>query len=318
MGSRRKTEAVLALVALGLTLLGAAGELPPGAVGALQLRAVYGLAFSPTDGGLGVATYYGVFLYTVPELEQTRSFSLSGVAYSLAFSPDGKRLAAGTFSQVVVWDYETGEQIATYEGRFGIVYALEFTPDGEGLLIGAGDGTLTLWDWFRDEVRWSHKGHSGAVRGVAVSPAGSMCASGSADQGVLWDIDGEVRFTFPGKAWDVDFSPDSYFLAIGSGKVVILWDTAVGLQYRYMWEHHGCVWWVEFSPDGRLLASASLDHTVRIWDWEAGHVLVTLEAHQDSVECVRFSPDGRLLASGSHDGQLYLWDVEALLQGAEG
>ncbi|MCD5408321.1 WD40 repeat domain-containing protein [Candidatus Bipolaricaulota bacterium] len=193
--------------------------------------------------------------------------------------------------------------------------ALEFTPDGARLLLGRGDGRVTLWDWRRDEVIWSKQGHSGAIRGVAVSPDGTMCASGSADQGVLWDISGEVRFTFPSKAWDVDFSPDGYFLAIGSGKVVILWDTAVGLQYRYMWEHHGCVWWVEFSPDGALLASASLDHTVKVWDPEAGHSLATLEAHQDSVDCVRFSPDGRLLASGSHDGQIYLWDVESLLQG---
>lgn len=309
------TGAVLiAMLVLPVAALGAQ-ELPPGAVGGLELRTLYELAFSPADGMLGVATHYGVFIYTVPELEQTRSFPLSGVAYSLAFSPDGAYLAAGTFSQVVVWDYETGEPVASHQGGFGIVNALEFTPDGARHLLGRGDGRVTLWDWRRDEVIWSKQGHSGAIRGVAVSPDGTMCASGSADQGVLWDISGEVRFTFPGKAWDVDFSPDGYFLAIGSGKVVILWDTAVGLQYRYMWEHHGCVWWVEFSPDGRLLASASLDHTVKVWDPEAGHSLATLEAHQDSVDCVRFSPDGRLLASGSHDGQIYLWDVESLLQG---
>ena len=110
------TGAVLiAMLALPVAALGAQ-ELPPGAVGGLELRTLYELAFSPADGMLGVATHYGVFIYTVPELEQTRSFPLSGVAYSLAFSPDGAYLAAGTFSQVVVWDYETGEPAASHQG----------------------------------------------------------------------------------------------------------------------------------------------------------------------------------------------------------
>ncbi len=316
-----KRAAMVAVVLVSLAGITVWGDeeaiLPEGAVGGLKLRVIHELAFSPSGQVLAVATSGGVFLYSVPGLEQTGAFTLSGGAYSVAFSPDGRYLAVGTYPAVVVWDRESGEEIARHAGTFGNVYALCFTPDGGKIFYGAGDGTVAMWDFLADEVVWSRRVHSGSVRGVAVSRDGTLCASGSADQGVLWDIAGEVKFSFPGKAWDVAFSPDGYFLAIGSGKVVILWDTAVGLQYRHMWEHHGCVWWVEFSPDGGLLASASLDHTVKVWDWEAGHSLATLEAHQGSVECVRFSPDGRLLASGSGDGQLFLWDLKSLLQGSE-
>ena len=70
------------------------------------------------------------------------------------------------------------------------------------------------------------------------------------------------------------------------------------------------VWWVAFSPDGRLLASGSSDSTVRLWDVAMAEVLQTLNGHSDWVLSVAFSPDGELLASGSIDETIRLWNVE--------
>ena len=66
---------------------------------------------------------------------------------------------------------------------------------------------------------------------------------------------------------------------------------------------------VAFSPDGRQLASASDDHTVRLWDPISGQPTATLEGHTDWVQAVAFSPDGRQLATASHDGTVRLWDL---------
>ena len=65
-----------------------------------------------------------------------------------------------------------------------------------------------------------------------------------------------------------------------------------------------------FSPNGRMLASASGDNTIKLWDLEKGGEPLTLTGHQGGVTDVAFSPDGRTLASGSGDNTIKLWDLE--------
>src|SRR5262249_18086016 len=64
---------------------------------------------------------------------------------------------------------------------------------------------------------------------------------------------------------------------------------------------------VAFSPDGRTLASASADQTVKLWDVQSRKEIKTLEGHKDYVLSVAFSPDGRTLASASGDRTVRLW-----------
>src|SRR5438128_2380663 len=87
--------------------------------------------------------------------------------------------------------------------------------------------------------------------------------------------------------------------------------------------HTGWVGAVAFSPDGKLLASASADNTIRIWSVADGSLLTTLKGHADYACAVTFSPDGKRIASGSFDHAGKLWDVStgaelATLKGHEG
>ena len=226
------------------------------------------------------------------------SLSLQGHTmgiWSLAYSPDGKRIASGSgqwgFAQngeVIVWDAQSGERLFTFREQAGTIMGVAFHPTGT-ILASAS-------------VRWNYERRRIPI--VYLRKERNV---------LLWDLQtGQQVLAIPHSedVYSIAFSPEGRLLALGRANgLVMLCDSSTGEALHTLRGHRTNVLGVAFSPDGSKLASASRDGTARIWQVADGRELFVLGDLID-VRDVEFSPDGLYLATITWDGMINIWDAE--------
>jgi len=244
------------------------------------------LAFSVVTHWTSANPQFSVRLWNGTSRQIVAELPLGGECAGLAFTDDGRTLitySANPENQVALWRVPEGTKLASHPvssfddagGRKGTPFAV--AHDGTVAAVGPDD-KICLMDLSDGQIRWTEKATDESVKAIALSPDKKIIASGGGF------VESAIR----------------------------LRDVATGREIARLEGHRAWIPALVFSPDGKTLASASGDQTIRVWDLtDPAHVPPprVLRGHKLEVWRLALLPDGKTLVSGCKDGSVYLWDT---------
>jgi WD40 repeat protein len=286
------------------------------------------VAFSPDGQTLAVSGESALYSYAVwrwnvdsgdplPTFEFRTSNSTkygdTDQPWSIAFSPDGQVLAAGSVYAVRLWSVKTGELLQKIESG-GFTFA--FSPDGHmiGATVANYSRIVQLLDVQNGKPLRAFEAQEDRVNSIAFSPDSRILASGNDVAIRIWNVDtGALIRALNSSADRIAFSPNGYKLASATETSVSIWDTESGQLLHTLEGYTDSVTRVVFNPNGHVLASGSVDGKVRLWDTNTWKVLRILDGRAEKIVSIAFSPDGHMLTTGSNysEGAVQLWNIDA-------
>jgi WD40 repeat protein len=292
------------------------------------------LAWSPDGTRLAVAAGQQIYWLDGASLKELHLLSIGAFSRSLAFSPDGVWLAAGSQDGLVrLWRTQSLDQAT---GSFDPFYSLPahnkgvnqvaFDPAQPLLASGGNDAVVRIWDLNSGEPVNQIIGGTFAVPGLAFSPDGVYLAVVNGSVIRLRDAVSSRMFATLRVDTDIfslAFSPSGGILAAGDNAGALwVWsqdsfrpggneplqplrlDSGVADNGQ-----KGLVWQVAFSPDGSLLGAVLGDGSLQIWDAGSGEKIWSAQPADSAVTCLAFRPGGAWLATGGLNANLQIWSL---------
>ncbi|MEM8544760.1 MAG: WD40 repeat domain-containing protein, partial [Cyanobacteria bacterium P01_H01_bin.119] len=250
---------------------------------------------------------------------------------SLAFSPDGQYLISGDAgNKVKLWDSQTGFLQEEPKPDGDTITQVTFSSDGKTFAVLANDRQIQVLNLVGD-IEYKLSRHSSRVNALSIDPKANILVSASeAGELMVWDLaEGTLIESF--EALDLGSAETNAEInsATTNGATEAATDSAfdseaanaaggeaapeTSLDKRQSQAEPERVNRIALSPDGRFIAIAHQDHSIRLRDRQTGELLGTLRGHDGSVLDVAFSPDGQYLASTGSDRKVLLWRFEQLL-----